>query len=496
MTVSQKNIDHLDQSKEFRKKRAKKDRPVKAQFRKLAGEVRQSLRSGQLKAGDLLPSTRQLAAQWGVHRHTVMAAYEELVAEGWLESHPGQGYRVATDWVDAQPPAAFEEQFGWDFAEELPATQELGRPSARYRFPSGQPDLRIFPHEEYYGQVRQALRRCAADDLLGYSNPAGRPYFCEQLGHYLRRARGLKFSPEELVVTHGCQEAIYLVARCWLGPGAVVAVEEQGFAKTWEAFRCCGAELAPVAIDDQGIIPESLERVFQTHRVRLLYLTPLHQYPTTVTLTPTRRQAVLQLAQQYQVPILEDDYDFEFHYQGTTQPPLKVQDSHGLVAYCSTFSKVLHPSARLGFVIAPAPLAQRVARLKTVVSRQNDNLAQEALAGWMAEGGFERHLRRMRRHYEIRRRAMGQALAAWNPRPPIHMPQGGMCFWLDTGVDSARLSELASQDGVEVRPGESYRLDGQPSRFLRLGFAHPTVPEIQEGIALLGRARTSLLKEP
>lgn len=466
---------------------------MKAQFRKLAGEVRQSLRSGQLKAGDVLPSTRQVAAQWGVHRHTVMAAYEELVAEGWLESHPGQGYRVATDWVEAQSPAPREEQFGWGFAEELPATAELTRPQAKYRFPSGQPDLRIFPHEEYYGQVRQALRRCAADDLLGYSDPAGRPYFCEQLGHYLRRARGLKFSSDELVVTHGSQEAIYLVARCWLSPGAVVAVEEQGFAKTWEAFRCCGADLAPVQIDDQGILPESLEQVLRARPVRLLYLTPLHQYPTTVTLTPSRRQQVLQLAQQYQVPILEDDYDFEFHYQGTTQPPLKVQDSHGLVAYCSTFSKVLHPSARLGFVIAPAPLAQRVARLKTVVSRQNDNLAQEALAGWMAEGGFERHLRRMRRTYEVRRRAMGQALAAWNPQPPIRMPHGGMSFWLDTGVDSQKLSELARRDGVEVSPGQSYRLDGQPSRHLRLGFAYPTVQEIQEGLTLLGRARATLL---
>ncbi|MBS2035798.1 PLP-dependent aminotransferase family protein [bacterium] len=466
---------------------------MKAQFRKLAGEVRQSLRSGQLKAGDLLPSTRQVAAQWGVHRHTVMAAYDELVAEGWLESHPGQGYKVATDWVEAQTQTPSAEQFNWDFGHELAASPELHRTAARYRFPSGQPDLRIFPHEEYYTQVRQALRRCAADDLLGYSNPAGRPYFCEQLGHYLRRARGLKFSPEELVVTHGCQEAIYLVARCWLQAGDIVAVEEQGFAKTWEAFRCCGAELAPIKIDDQGILPESLEQAMRTQKVRLLYLTPLHQYPTTVTLTPTRRQQVLQLAQQYQVPILEDDYDFEFHYQGTTQPPLKVQDSHGLVAYCSTFSKVLHPSARLGFVIAPAPLAQRVARLKTVVSRQNDNLAQEALAGWMAEGGFERHLRRMRRHYETRRRAMAQALAAWDPAPPIRLPQGGMCFWLDTGVDTQKLAELAGLDGVEVRPGSAYRLDGKSSSFLRLGFAHPTVQEIQEGLALLGRARAALL---
>lgn len=466
---------------------------MEAHFRKLAGEVRQSLRSGQLRAGDRLPSTRQLASQWGVHRHTVMAAYEELIAEGWLESRPGQGYRVACDWVHPEQAPSADPAFPWQFAGDLPAQPDNPRTSARYKFPSGQPDLRVFPHEEYYAQVRQALRRCPAEDLLGYSDPAGRPFFCQQLGHYLRRVRGLKFAAEELVVTHGAQEAVYLVSRCWLTPGDVVAVEEQGFAKVWETFRCCGAQLAPVRIDEHGICPQALEGVLQTHKVRLIYLTPLHQYPTTVTLTPNRRQQVLQLAQRYGVPILEDDYDFEFHYQGSTQPPLKVQDSTGLVAYCSTFSKVLHPSARLGFLIAPTPLARRVASLKTVVSRQNDNLAQEAVAGWMEEGGFERHLRRMRRQYEARRRTMAQALSAWSNPPEIRLPQGGMCFWVDTGVDSAELSRRALEQGVEVRPGQAYRLDGGPSRHLRLGFAYPTPQEIVEGMALLGRERAILL---
>lgn len=466
---------------------------MEAHFRKLAGEVRQSLRSGQLRAGDRLPSTRQLASQWGVHRHTVMAAYEELIAEGWLESHPGLGYRVACDWVHPPESPSDGPSFHWDFAHDLAAQPELPRLAARYRFPSGQPDLRIFPHEEYYAQVRQALRRCPAEDLLGYSEPAGRAFFCEQLGHYLRRVRGLKFAPEEMVVTHGSQEAVYLVARCWLSPGDVVAVEEQGFPKTWEAFRCCGAQLAPVAIDEQGICPDSLEAVLKAQPVRMIYVTPLHQYPTTVTLTPTRRQQVMQLAQRYNVPILEDDYDFEFHYQGSTQPPLKALDPSGLVVYCSTFSKVLHPSARLGFLIAPAPLARRVARLKTVVSRQNDNLAQEAVAGWMAEGGFERHLRRMRRHYEARRRSMAQALSAWTPALDFRLPHGGMCFWVDTGVDTDPLALNALTVGVDVRPGSTYHLDQRPSGHLRLGFAYPTPQEISEGLALLGQERARLL---
>jgi GntR family transcriptional regulator / MocR family aminotransferase len=251
----------------------------------------------------------------------------------------------------------------------------------------------------------------------------------------------------------------------------------------WEAFRCCGAELLPVKVDEGGVVPDDLERVLQKHPVRMIYTTPLHQYPTTVTLSPGRRQRVYGLAAQHGVPILEDDYDFEFHYHGEAQPPLRAEDPHGLVIYCSTFSKVLHPSARLGFVLASPTLSHRVRQLKTVVSRQNDNLTQEALALWMAEGGFERHLRRMRRHYAGRRQAMLEALngSGWQ----FVSPAGGMCLWADTGVDTRKLAAAAREQGVEVRAGSDYRLDGGPSTCLRLGFAYPNPEEIAVGISRL-----------
>ena len=465
-----------------------------SKFRDLAAHLRHQLRSGQLRQGDALPSTRLLAQQLGIHRHTVMAAYEELVAEGWVDSLPGWGYRVSQDGLCPTQAAEPEPQeFEWRFHQSLPATEEAPRPAVRYSFPSGQPDLRIFPHEEYAAFVRQALRRFSPEELLGYSEPCGRVRFREQLAHYLRRARGLQFRQSELVVTHGSQEASYLVARCWLQPGDTVAVEEQGFSKVWEAFQCCGAELCPVSIDDEGIVPEDLEKNMQQRRVRLIYLTPLHQYPTTVTLSPRRRRHLYELARRYDVPIMEDDYDFEFHYRGTSQPPLKSQDPDGRVLYCSTFSKVLHPSARLGFLIAPPSLAERVTRLKTVVSRQNDNLTQEAVAGWMEEGGFERHLRRVRRHYERRRQCMHEALQRWQPAARWKVPDGGMCFWVDTSVNTDELSRLAADEGVWVRPGSSYRLESSPSSCLRLGFAHPNPEEIEQGLAILGRLRERLV---
>lgn len=466
---------------------------MKSIYRHIANEFRMAWRSGQLRQGDLLPSTRQLAQQRGIHRHTVMNAYEELVAEGWLECQAGKGYVVGCQGPPLTQQTA-EPQYGWDL-EPFPIAWHKASEALPYAFPSGQPDLRIFPHEEYYAQVRSALRRCPPEDLLGYSPPAGRQFLRQQLADYLRRARGLKFDPEQLIITHGCQEAVYLLARTWLRAGDVVVVEEQGFPRIWEAFRCCGAQLVPVKVDEQGLCTSELAQILQRLPVRLIYCTPQHQYPSTVTLTPSRRQELLQLAQQHQVPILEDDYDFEFHYRGPSQPPLKIQDSHGLVVYCSTFSKVLHPSARLGFAIAPPKLAHEMAKLKCVVSRQNDNLAQEAVAGWMAEGGMERHLRRMLRHYQQRRSCMLKALCGWSPRPGFTKPSGGMCFWVDCQVDTARLAQLAQSQGVQIRPGQDFRLDGQPSSFCRLGFAYPTPAEIEQGISLLGQARASLIGE-
>lgn len=462
------------------------DRPV---FRRLAAALRQSFREGRLRRGDRLPSTRILGAQLQLHRHTVMAAYEELAAEGWVEAVPGWGYRVSSEMPPfaAAPSSA---NFDWSQANAVPDCSDEDPPvDALYRFPSGQPDLRVFPHEEYYSQVRLALRRCAPDELLGYADPRGRESFCRELGHYLRRARGLTVAPAELTITHGCQEAVYLAARCWLRPGDRLAVEEFGFPRMWDAFRFCGAELRPVKLDQEGLCPESLEAALQ-EGVRLIYLTPLHQYPTTVTLSPARRRRLYELATEYGVPILEDDYDFEFHYEGEALPPLKVDDPHGLVLYCSTFSKVLHPSARLGFLIASPEFGRRVRGLKAVVSRQNDNLAQEAVALWMQDGGFERHLRRMRRHYSERRLEMKRALESWGLS--LTAPRGGMCFWVDTGVDTEALAARALRSGVEVRPGSHYRLDGRPSTCLRLGFAYPTPDEIRTGMLLLGKEREKL----
>ncbi len=366
-------------------------------YLRLAESVRQAIEEGQLEPGELLPSTRQLARRFSTHRHTVMNALAELVAEGWLDSEPGRGYRV----VPGLP------RYFCPSPSALPS--DLSQPpSFDYAFPSGQPDLRLFPTADYYRAVREAMREVDPVELLGYDEPAGRLSLRHELTHYLRRLRAI--TGQAVVVTHGSQEGIFLLGQMLVQPGQVVAVEEMGYSPTFEALRLTGAQLRPVQIDGEGLVLESLERLARTTPVALVYVTPLHQYPTTVTMGNERRHQLYEVAHRHGIKILEDDYDHEFHYRSRPLAPLKSREPEQIVYYTSTFSKVVYPSARLGFVALPPKRAQEVTRLKRITTRQNSSLLQEAMARWMSSGGFERHLRRMRRVYSERRLIMASSL--------------------------------------------------------------------------------------
>jgi GntR family transcriptional regulator/MocR family aminotransferase len=231
--------------------------------------------------------------------------------------------------------------------------------------------------------------------------------------------------------------------------------------------------------------------------VAAVYVTPLHQYPSTVTMPLERRRDLYQVAQRYGIPILEDDYDHEFHYRSRPLAPLKSRDPEGLVYYTSTFSKVVYPSARLGFVVLPAGQGARCAELKRITTRQSNTLVQLAQARWMEGGGFERHLRRMRRAYQLRLACMAGALERGRQELGLplsfELPDGGMSLWVDFGVDSAELTRRALAHGVAIRSGSSYRLDEGASTYLRLGFASSEPDEIEKGIDILCRQAKAIL---
>ncbi|MDD5304495.1 MAG: PLP-dependent aminotransferase family protein [Elusimicrobia bacterium] len=462
-------------------------------YLKIADAVRGSIQSRRIAPGEALPSTRSLGRDLKTNRHTVMSAFDELVAEGWLAVSARSGYRVNESlpsrfFEAARPPAVQgrERRHEWRFARAAPAWTPA--PAARYAFRSGQADLRLFPHDEFKSCVVDALR-LSRGKVLEYGDPIGHPPLIDELKTYLRRVRAV--SDREIVVTHGSQEAIYLAAQLLIKPGDAVAVERLGYPPAWEALKAAGARLVPIDIDNEGLDPDSFARAIKRHRLRLLYTTPLHQYPTTVTLPISRRLRLYELASRAGVPILEDDYDHEFHYRSQPLAPLASQDPDGRVIYISTFSKVLFPSARIGFMAVPRSLAAPLAGYKKIISRQNETVLQDALARWMRAGGFERHLRKMRRRYDERRICIEDSLTrAKQAGLPLQWrtPDGGMAVWVGVGTDADRLAHRAAQAGVHIQSGSHFTLRKSASRHLRLGFANQSPSEIESGMELLFEA--------
>ncbi|MGH8372435.1 MAG: PLP-dependent aminotransferase family protein [Gammaproteobacteria bacterium] len=469
-------------------------------YLRIAEGIRAAIQAERVKPGERLPSSRALADMLGVHRHTVIAAMDELVAEGWLEAGERRAHRVANE-LPSQffspktrgKSSCLNRKLKWQFARQVNAS-DCGPDHARassykYVFQGGQPDLRLFPYDEFRACLAESLRK-SPSMRSGYGNPAGHAPFVERLSQYLSHMRAL--TGREIIVTHGTQEGVFLAAQLLIKPGDKVAVEALGYGAAWDAFRAAGGELVPIKVDENGMDPDSLEAMLGKHRIRFIYLTPHHQYPTTVTLTAARRMRIYELASQHQIPIFEDDYDHEFHYRCQPIAPLASIDPCELVIYASTLSKIMFPSMRIGFLAVPQALYQPLINLRAIITRQNSVFLQDAVARWMDSGGFERHLRRMRRAYQERRDALVGALQDAQARGlPLEwaVPDGGMALWLNCNVDSDAVAQKVAEQGVYVAPESLYYCGAQRANtHLRLGFANQTPDEIRTGIGLLANA--------
>lgn len=464
----------------------------KPYYLRIAEALRAAITQGQLQCGEPLPSTRAFARMFRVHRHTVMAALEELVAEGWIISKTRQHFQVSNEL-----PSNFFKSKTIDLSNLSNVTKHRWRvircanlPSLipahlKYNFQSGLPDLRLFPHNEFRLCLVDAFKH-SPEKIMGYSDAIGHLPFIDAVKLYLRRVRDI--ADREIIVTHGSQEGIFLTAQLLIKPGDTVAVEKLGYPPAWEALKMAGAKLAPIDVDQEGLDPDSLEKNLKNKKIRLIYVTPLHQYPTTVTLTIPRRLKLYELASQYGVPILEDDYDHEFHYRSQPLSPLASLDPCEQVIYVSTFSKILYPSARLGFIAVPSLLVNSFRNYKRIMSRQNDLLLQDAVARWINDGGFERHLRRMRRIYEERRETILSCVEKGREKGlslSCQVPDGGMAIWLNIHANADKLMRDAAKHGIRVSSESFYSLKATSPTHLRLGFANQTSDEIRAGMDLL-----------
>ncbi|SDH16368.1 PLP-dependent aminotransferase family protein [Propionivibrio dicarboxylicus] len=457
-------------------------------YLRLAAALLGAIERGRLRPGDLLPGTRALSTQLGLHRNTVNAAFHELILQGWLVAEASRGTRVAPDLpalgkVPAPPRRT---------AAPAPAERDTTMP---LRVSDGIPDSRLLPAADLARAFRRAILRPMQGVADGYGDPRGTPALRQALTGYLGQERGIATVADDLIVTRGSQMAIYLAARASLAPGQAIAVEDPGYRLAWAAFHAAGAHIVGVPVDAQGLDVAALESLLaQRHDIGAVYVTPHHQYPTTATLGAGRRLRLLELARRYRLTVIEDDYDHEYRFAGRPVLPLAARaEADAPVIYIGSLSKLLSPEIRLGYAVARPDIVARMAEIRNVIDRQGDAPLEIAMAELIADGTLARHARKARRIYEGRRDRLVDALRRrLGDTLVVDTPSGGLALWtrLHDDIAADAWSAAATDLGVHIAGGTHYALDPAraPNAF-RIGFAKLADDEIETVVERLAASR-------
>ncbi|WP_434380303.1 PLP-dependent aminotransferase family protein [Melittangium boletus] len=441
------------------------------------------IQRGRLQPGAMLPGSRTLADQLGVNRKVVVAAVEELVGQGWLETRPASGTRVAA----SLPRSAVADV-------ELPPPRKTGPSRREAPFVSitdGLPDPRLAPIAELSRAYARALRSVHRT-AVGYGDPAGDPGLREVLSLFVNQARGLSTTRDEVFLTRGAQGALGLYALAMLGPGDVVAAEVPGYAPAWRAFEFAGARVTHIPIDGDGLRTDLLEKTARrlAGRLKAVYVTPHHQYPTSVSLAPERRMRLLQLAERFDFTVLEDDYDYEYHFEGEPLLPLHATGGSRHVVYIASLSKLLAPTVRLGYLVASDACIRQLRQTRAVLKRQGDTVLERAIVELFEDGTIQRHARRARRTYKARRdhlHARLSALPSLRECFEYTVPAGGLALWLKLRRGSAEaLVASARAERLLIAPGATHLPEGHLEAF-RFGFAAHAPDELSRICDALAR---------
>src|ERR1700722_2012376 len=461
--------------------------------------VIEEVRRGRLKPGTPLPGSRELAESLGVNRKTIVIAFEELEAQGWLSSEERRGTFVAenlplldakSSGIAGMPERPFFRTARADvsLAVDLPPRDMLS-------FDDGTPDMRHVPIDILARIYRGCLRSSVQRRRLGYGDPRGSEALRASIASMLSAERGLAATADNLCLTRGSQMAIFVVAQTLISPGNTVVVERLTYPPAREAFRRAGAEIATVGVDAEGLVPEDLERVCRRKRVRAVYVTPHYHFPTTVLMTPQRRMRLMLLASQFGFAIVEDDYDHDFHFTHQPMLPLAAFDGAGYVIYIGSLSKLLSPSLRVGYVSAPKALIARIAAEIIMVDRQGDQAMEAAISEFIRAGELHRHTRKMMRLYAERRDRFAEFLGmAFGDAIELSVPDGGLAFWVRfNDVDLDHLLERAHKRRVHFQSPHAFASDGAAVDSLRLGFASLDVGELKRATERLKAAHRDLM---
>ncbi|WP_029192829.1 PLP-dependent aminotransferase family protein [Paenibacillus harenae] len=444
--------------------------------------LRDRILNGRLKAGETLPSTRELAAELKVSRNTVNEAYEMLIVEGFVLSRQGAPTRIA-------------EGLSLETNAELPLPgREAPAPAFLADFRTGQPDLQHFPRYLWQQILLKTFNEMPLTEL-GYSGPQGLPRLQEEIAAWLYRSKGLAVDAQDIFITAGATQALHLVAGLLYEEGKKILIEDPCNIGILQTFLHKGYPIAPIPVDAQGLRTEYLNG----KETCAVYVTPSHQFPLGGILPAGRRAALIRFARENGIYIMEDDYDSEFRYYGEPVAPLYAMDPQQVI-YIGTFSKVLFPALRVGYVILPGRLHQRWRSLRTHTDVQNPPFEQAALAEFLHTRKFDRHIGKMRKVYGERRQVLlaalkeyfGDTWRLWGDAAGLHLAVAfpGMRFD-ETFMRNSR------QSGIRVTPVDHHSIrKGEHLNKLLLGYGHLEPDEIRKGISLLHRFMKSQPRDP
>lgn len=469
-------------------------------YQQIANHLVTHIREGIIQPGASLPGSRELAKLLEVHRKTIVAAYEELNAQDWIETIPRKGVRVSTQLPEIKPRTfkaaanmpAYAGNTGFSFNVKIP----LQSPAPWYAkqtlvIDDGFPDVRLAPIDSLLREYRHIATGRLARRIMTSSDAAGTESLREVLVDYLSDTRGMNIQTGNVMITRGAQMAIYLAAALLIQPGDNVIVGEPNYFMANAIFKQLGAQLVPVPVDEQGIDTEQVEAVLKKKKIRMLYIIPHHHHPTTVSLSPERRMRLLEIIRKYKLAVLEDDYDYSFHYSSAPILPLACTNHDGCVIYIGSATKLLAPSIRIGFMVAPKPFIEQAAKWRKLIDIRGDNIMETALANLISSGDISRHIKKSNKIYHQRRDLLCEMIEEkLNGIVNFRKPAGGMAVWaqFNKRFPLSVIATKAAGMGLFMNDGSFFNNPKINYNATRFGFASLNESEMERVFDILVRA--------
>jgi len=448
------------------------------------------IQQGQLGAGSKIPSSRSLANLLFLNRNTVTKSYDELEALGWIHSQSRKGMFVVDtlptivphDWSKAQKKQSSKKKSSFPFYDFTHLQTPLAH-GGQLGFDDGLPDARLAPINDLARGYARNLRQLAFENDLYYQEGFGHPLLREQVLQYLNETRGLNIHIDQVLITRGTIMSIHLAIASTIQKGDWAIVGENSYATANSLIQHFGGQLATIPVDEQGLVVEAIPKLCEQHPIRALYITSHHYHPTTVTLIPERRVKLMQLAEQYQFVILEDDYDYDYHFDNSPVLPLASGDKNGCVLYFGSYTKLIAPAFRVGYLVGPKPFIQSLPKLRRIMDRQGDRILEKTIADLLIDGTIRRHLKKSWRHYKERRDIFCQLLEEHlGAYVTFHKPAGGLAVWttFSKDINLSVLSKRMKAKGIQLESGNRY-----PNNQIRMGFASMNAKELRHSVNIL-----------